>query len=512
MSEAEKYAKYMVRGSITIFLSFVLSGLAALLIRIVLARNLTPEEYGMVYAAFYFVSFFGFFRELGLTASLTKYIPEFLTKKDYSSIRASIKFVLLLQVAIVGAVSTVLFFLSPYIASGFIGQPGATQILRYFTIWLFLSIFYSTLLSIFQGFRDIAAHGLLTAGFEISILVFLVPLLFLFNLGANGAALAYLFGTLVLSVIFLFYLRLKHGEIFSVPSAQLKIVARPLLLFSIPLALASIFSMLMSYIDTWAVTAFCGVEEVGYYQVAQPTARLLYYVAGSIVIPLFPLISELWAKNDRSFLSGVVSSILRFSFLLMMPFVLVFIAFPEVVIRILFGEGYVAGAPVLQIFAVTALISLLYKIFSTTAAGIGKPKAILTVAISMGVAAIAFNMTLVPVWGMKGAAFSQLIAHMAGFVVYAAYLRRFIKFSLPVSPMIKTITGSVFTLLIVWSLKSILILPVFIETAIVAFAGLLFYLIWIIATKALTRDDIALLVRAFPIPRRLVKWAARYFK
>ncbi|MEM2251425.1 MAG: oligosaccharide flippase family protein, partial [Candidatus Hadarchaeales archaeon] len=225
MSEAEKYAKYMVRGSITIFLSFVLSGLAALLIRIVLARNLTPEEYGMVYAAFYFVSFFGFFRELGLTASLTKYIPEFLTKKDYSSIRASIKFVLLLQVAIVGAVSTVLFFLSPYIASGFIRQPGATQILRYFTIWLFLSIFYSTLLSIFQGFRDIAAHGLLTAGFEISILVFLVPLLFLFNLGANGAALAYLFGTLVLSVIFLFYLRLKHGEIFSVPSAQLKIVA-----------------------------------------------------------------------------------------------------------------------------------------------------------------------------------------------------------------------------------------------------------------------------------------------
>ncbi|MEM2618776.1 MAG: flippase [Candidatus Hadarchaeales archaeon] len=512
MSETEKCAKYMARGSIIIFLSFVLSGLAALLIRVFLARNLAPREYGMIYAAFYFVSFFGFFRELGLTASLTKYIPEFLIRKDYSSIRASIKFVLLFQVLIVGTVSLVLFFLSPYIASGFIRQPEATQVLRYFTIWLFFSIFYSTLLSVFQGFRDIFAHGLLTAGFEISILVLLIPFLFLFNLRASGAALAYLFGTFALCVTFFFYLRLKHGEIFSAPAAQLKAVARPLLLFSIPLAVASIFSMLMSYIDTWAVTAFCGVEEVGYYQVAQPAARLLYYVAASIVIPLFPLISELWAKNDLPFLNSVVSSILRFSFLSMMPPVLVFIAFPEVIIRILFGGGYLPGALVLQIFAVTALVSLLYKIFSTTAVGIGKSKIIMIVAITTGATAFALNMTLVPVWGMKGAAFSQLIAHTVGFVIYAAYLCRFIKFSIPVLPMIKTIVGSVLTLLTICGLKSLLVLPVFIETAIVALAGLLFYAIWILATKALAKNDLVLLVRAFPIPRRLVTWAARYFR
>lgn len=512
MSEAEMYARYMARGSVTIFFSFVLSGLAALLIRIFLARSLTPEEYGMVYAAFYFVSFFGFFREMGLTASLARYIPEFLVRKDYSSIRASIKFVLLLQVIMVGTVSLVLFFLSPYIASSFIGQPEATQILRYFTVWLFFSIFYSTLLSIFQGFRDISAHGLLTAGFEISILVLLVPLLFLLNLRADGAALAYLLGTFALCVSFFFYLRLKYREIFSKPSAQLKTVARPLLLFSTPLAVGGIFLMLVSYVDTWAVTAFRGVEEVGYYQVAQPAARLLYYVAGSVVIPLFPLISELWTKKNEQLLSSVISSILRFSFLAMMPFVLVFIAFPEVIIRILFGEGYVAGAPVLQIFAVTALASLLYKIFSTTVAGIGKSKAIMVVAITVGTAALALNMILVPVWGMKGAALSQFIAHTVGFIAYAVYSRRFIKFSMPVLPMVKTIIGSVLTLVVVWSLKTFLVLPLFVETAIVALTGLLFYVIWILVTKALTRDDVVLLVRSFPVPRRLVVWAARYFK
>lgn len=512
MSDAEKYASYMARGSMTVFLSFVLSGLAALLIRIFLARNLSPGEYGMVYASFYFVSFFGFFRELGLTASLTKHIPEFLVRKDYSSIRASIRFVLLLQVLIVGMVSLILFLLSPHIASGFIGQPEATYIVRHFTLWLFFSIFYSTLLSIFQGFRDISAHALLTSGFEISILILLVPFLFLLNLGARGAVFSYLFGTLILCVLFSFYLRVKYHEVFSVSSAPVRNVARSLLLFSIPLAVAGIFLMFMSYIDTWAVTLFRGVEEVGYYQVAQPTARLLYYVAGSIVIPLFPLISELWAKNEKSLLNNVLSSIVRFSFLAVTPFVLVFIAFPEVIIRILFGEGYVGTAPVLQIFAVTALASLLLKIFSTAVVGIKKPRAIMIGAIITSTMALVFNLTLVPVWGTKGAAFSQLIANIIGAVAYAAYLRGFIKFYVPVLPMIKTITGGILALIIIWSLKSLLVLPVLAETAIVALAGVLFYFIWILATKALTRDDVILLANAFPIPRRLVTWMARYLK
>ena len=509
MSEAESYGRYMARGGAVIFISQLAAGIFALLLRIFLAKSLSVEEYGMFYAAFYFVSFFALFRELGLTSALAKFLPEFSVRKDRRAIATAIRFVLLLQIVIVGLISSAILIFSPQIASGFVGDERAAGAVRILAVWLFVSIFYSTLLSIFQGLKDMTAYGWVNAGWDALLLISAVPLLLIARLGVNGVALAYVLGTVLISLFSLAYLALKYRDIIFSRPAPLGPISRVILSFSIPVFIGGIWGMVMGYVDTWAVTLFRGTEEVGYYQVAQPTARFLFYFASSVTIPLFPMVSELWARGRKALLSKSIHFILKLSFIAIMPFVLVFLTFPDIIIRILFGEKYLAGVQVLQIFSIVVVFSLLYKIFGTILAGLGKAKLCATVSFIMCIVCIFANVILVPVLGMMGAALSILLAHGTGSLLYGAFLRKYVSFSPPTSPMAKTVAGSVLTLLLISALKSILVLPVFAEAVVVVSVSFLFYAGWVLVTKALSKDDLVFLAKVVPAPRRLLSLAGK---
>jgi len=67
----------------------------------------------------------------------------------------------------------------------------------------------------------------------------------------------------------------------------------------------------------------------------------------------------------------------------------------------------------------------------------------------------------------------------------------------------------VLTLLLIFGLKSILVLPPWPEAFAVVIPGLLFYGVWILATKAITREDLGLIARIVPMPKWLVKAAGK---
>jgi stage V sporulation protein B len=510
MSEAESYGRYMVRGGVVIFISQLVAGIFALFLRIFFAKSLSVEEYGMFYATFYFVSFFAIFRDLGLTSALVKFLPEFSVGKEKSKITATIKFVLFFQVVIVSIITSVMVVLSQRIASGFVGNERATDVVRLLAIWLFVSTFHSTFLSFFQGVRDMNAYGWANAGWDALLLVSAVPLLRVIHLGAEGAARAYVLGTLLISLSGLVYITSKYRDLLLSKPISLGIISKDVFSFSLPIFIGSVWSILMGYVDTWAVTLFRGTEEVGYYQVAQPTARFLFYFASAIVIPLFPMVSELWAKGKRNLLSKSIHLIIKFSFIAVMPFVLFLFAFPDIIIRILFGEKYLAGAQVLQIFSIAVVFSLLYKIFGTILAGVGKTKLCAAVSFIMCIGCILTNIILVPSIGINGAALSILLTHGIGSFLYAVFLRKSVSFLLPASSMIKTVVGSMLTLLLISVLKSILVLPVIVEALVIIPVSFFFYAGWVLITKALSKADLTFLAKVTPIPRSFFSLWGKY--
>src|SRR3989338_8734466 len=106
------YTKFAIKGAITIFIISILAVFLGYLVRFLLARNLTVEDFGLFYAVFAFLSLIGFFRSLGLDFSLIKFIPEFQYKSKNDFIKSSIMYVWLVQLITNSIIIAVIYLFS----------------------------------------------------------------------------------------------------------------------------------------------------------------------------------------------------------------------------------------------------------------------------------------------------------------------------------------------------------------------------------------------------------------
>src|SRR3989344_1290385 len=103
------YTQKAVRGTGIIMGMGILAAVAAYITRIVLARNLGPEEFGLFSSVLTFVVFFLFFRDLGIGTALIKFIPELEAQKKYNEIKTYIGTALTIQL-----ISSIIFVIGVF--------------------------------------------------------------------------------------------------------------------------------------------------------------------------------------------------------------------------------------------------------------------------------------------------------------------------------------------------------------------------------------------------------------
>jgi hypothetical protein len=86
----------------------------------------------------------------------------------------------------------------------------------------------------------------------------------------------------------------------------------------------------------------------------------------------------------------------KFSFVVIMPITFIFIAFPDIVINLLFGSRYLAGTTALQILASAAIIYAPYMIFAEITRGTGKPILLTKTVAIMACFNLVGNLALIP--------------------------------------------------------------------------------------------------------------------
>ena len=510
MPEPKDYARRLVKGSAIVFTAFIASEVIGLFLRMFLARSLTVAEYGLFYAIFTLISFFLLFRNLGFGNALVKYIPEFVVRKQFAKIKSSIVSTLLVQAACGLIVSAALFILSDQIALAIFRTSDASLLIRILSAWFFVAVFYTLASTTFRGFQNMPAYASINF-FNLLLILFLTVLFVgFFGLGVSGVAFAYLIAAAVMGLFSLTFLIRRYQHVFREKVSITRPLFKKLLVFALPIFIGGLGGLIISYTDTIMITIFRTLPEVGFYQVAQPTARVLWYFPTALTVVLFPMISELWARRERKLIGVALHFLTKFSFILIMPAAFIFIAFPEIVINLLFGPAYLAGATTLQILGVVAIIYALYIILVSAIVGIGRPVVITKVVAFMACFNLVGNLALIPPYGIEGAAVTTFAAHFLGLILLFRYAKRFIRFTMPSLPLLKTAVVAVLTLLLIFSLKSILVLPPWPEAFAVMIPSLLFYGVWILATKAITKDDLRLMARIVPMPKWLVRAAGRF--
>jgi O-antigen/teichoic acid export membrane protein len=444
-----KYLKKAVFGTGIVFGMMVLSAFFAYLFRLVLARNLTVEEYGLFYAVFSFVSLLWLFKGLGLGEALAKYIPEFRIKKNYDLIKKAILSSLLLQLISAGILSLLIILLSDYFSKNYFKDYQVKYILIVLAIYIFIKPFTFLCTSTFQGFQNMKLYS--SVDFVRSVLVFLFVLVgFVIIKNPLVPAFAYLLTGLILPLVFFpLMVKFTFKNYFNIKYSFEIGLVKKLLEFGFPVMVGSMGWFLISYTDTIMLTFFKSVQEVGLYNAALPTSNILQYFGLSLTVVLIPMASEMWARKHKMQLITGTKLLYKYCFFIIIPFSLMMFSFPEIILTLLFGPSYVSASNALKVLAIGTIFFIIAGINFSILSGIGKPKINLKIITSAAFFNIIMNILLIPQWSIIGAALSSTLSFFIMFVLSLFFIKKSIDIKMPILVWSKiVILGIIFVFII----------------------------------------------------------------
>jgi stage V sporulation protein B len=481
------YTKRAFKGFLIVFVISIMAAFLGYLIRIVLARNLTVAEYGLFFSVFTLVNFFAIFNGLGMGEAMTKYIPEFQVKKSDEKIANAIFYLSVMMLASFMIVGLLLLSFSNVLTKYYFKTYLAGHLLLLFFLIMVFSNLRGVLRNIYQGFQKMTGYALIYL-LENAFTLLILLLLFAFKKDIFTAAYAHIAGYVLVLAIFIFLLfkffPFKYKLYFD------KRLFKKLISFGLPVVIIILGGMLIVYVDTLILTYFRSLSEVGIYNVVVPTVMIIQFFASAIATVSFPMISELWARRKKKFLEQGVKMLLKYSFVILIPAVLIVLFFSRLILSLMFGEQYVPGTLTMQVLAVAIIFLSLHSIISPLFAGTGRPKIAMRIIIQGAVLNVLINFIAIPRYGMLGAAVTSLLTYAYIFIVSVVKLKQFIKVELPLMNWVKTLISGGLMIGLIWMLKEVLVLNVYLETAITIIVGGLFYLFLIWAGKLVSVEEI----------------------
>ncbi len=125
---------------------------------------------------------------------------------------------------------------------------------------------------------------------------------------------------------------------------------REMFSYGLPAAAASLCFMVLTNIDMVLVRHYFPPEEAGMYAAAGVLGRVVLYAPGAIVLVLFPMMARSHALNGNAF--HLLDRGMLYAGGIAGAGAIAYALFPELFLRLLFGEKYVAAAPLLRLFGV----------------------------------------------------------------------------------------------------------------------------------------------------------------
>jgi len=353
----DKFVKNkLLSGSFVVLAGSILANFGNYLFHMLMGRYLGPEKYGTLVSL---ISLFSYWSipvgVMGLV--IVKYSSENINKKKKlieiinSTTEKSTK--------IFGVVLLVSLILSLIINKRLNTSPFLIFVVMFSS---FISIYQTIFLSVLQGMLKFFESSL-AGTIGVCIKLFLSIILIF----AGIEILAPLFGILIsiaiTSIIGLFFIKKELPDLNFTVNSGSKI---PLFdKYSINVFLSNVALLSLYTSDLILAKLFLSPVMAGYYACLSVLGKIVFYASSPIITVMFPLVSERRSKgqNYKKILIQCILMLISISIVVL----IIFTAYPTLMISILYGSKYIGASPWLPKFAlfisIYAVSSLLVNFF-----------------------------------------------------------------------------------------------------------------------------------------------------
>ncbi len=208
--------------------------------------------------------------------------------------------------------------------------------------------------------------------------------------------------------VLLFGLLVKRGDVPTTADPSRHVVSH-FLKQSWPIILSDLLVILFFKLGQVMVMHLLDAQALGFYSAALKIVEVLIFVPQVIMFATYPRLAQL-SPSSLAF-QTLLTHIIRLVLILSVGMYLLLMFFGESVILVLFGEGYTQSAQLLPYLAVGIFFTHIGTVRGYWVVSLGLQKYHLHSAIQGLIVLVTFNLILIPLYGLTGAAIAACIAY-----------------------------------------------------------------------------------------------------
>jgi O-antigen/teichoic acid export membrane protein len=408
MPSLQNSLESLARSAVLMIVGSVLGKGIGLIGETLVIRSLDPALYGRVSLAYTIVFSAGNVLLLGINQGVTKISSE----KRNEGEKLEVIIAGTISAALSGGVGLFLLLLLPGTIFTLLPVPDIGLYVILLSPYVVVYPLSMVAIAVLRSQERTVATVVSQVGFGRVVALF--ALLFAIELGLNGKIGVVFWLTkpsVILIVAGIIVIRSVDHSTIGLPEAS---VFRNLLTFSWPLAVGSIIFIFLSKLDVLMIGFFLNSEEVGLYRAIQPLSQSATIFIGSFNFLFLPLATKFYQSGDFESLSRIYNSAVKWTVVLTLPIVAVFIIKSREIITVLYGEVYLSSAIPLVILTVGLFGRTIVGPNAELLKAINQPKVELYGAVVGLIINFSLNIFLIPIYGIGGAA----VATVIGFAVY----------------------------------------------------------------------------------------------
>jgi len=305
------------------------------LYQLFMGRLLTPEDYGILFSLISISYIIGVI-SASVPRVMAKYTSQLKAKNQLNKISYFWRYALKKSFTF-GVITTILFFIITPFLSNYLHFPSQMPALILFSSLLF-AYAMPTNQGILQGLQRFIPLGISQALWAFLKFILGVLLVYL-GFSVSGALAPFLIANIVVFIITFYFLK----DLTKIKPEPFKI---PNLYKYSTLALLALLAYTTSFsIDTILAKHYLTDFLAGIYSSISVLGKIILFAPGGIAVVLFPKASELKEKGLNHFNLFIKALIL--TVVLTLPALVLFKFFPELTIKLIFGEKYLKAIPYL---------------------------------------------------------------------------------------------------------------------------------------------------------------------
>ena len=437
MSKAADMAKVSVKGGFHLLWGLAASTVITSIGVIILARLLSPSDFGLYTIVLTIPNLIQFFRDWGTSYATVKYSAKYNSENNQSKVKEIIISGLIFQAIFSIALTIISLLTSDFLAASLFQRPEIGPLIQVVS----LSLLSSSLVSLVQtkaGTSTSAAQaafiGLEKTQFNsLTVLVLsifrtiLTSLFVIIGFSSYGAVIGYTLSLLLAGLTSLLLISVIYRNLPKKSISEMNVVEnlKDMLHYGFPLSMVSILRGFLIQFYLIVLAIFTTDAMIGNYSVATNFVVLITFVAIPVTTMLFPAFSKLDPEKDKKDLSNVFRFSVKYGAFLVVPVAFLVICLSQQAVFVLFGSQYSNSPLFLSLLAITYLYSAFgFLSVNNLLNGLGETRMNLKLTLLMASIGFPLGFILISTFSVIGLILTTLVAEVPSLIVSLYWIRK----------------------------------------------------------------------------------------